>query len=68
MNKSIATYVICNTLAINITDIQYGIEDKIIWRWSNSDKLHKAKIYNSTKGDYFIVNKLRYYLSEFCRY
>lgn len=67
MLKSIANYVICNNLSINIKDIEYGIEDKVIWYWSNSDKLHKAKIYTSRKGDYFIADKTRYYLDEFCR-
>ena len=67
MLNSIANYVICNNLSINIKDVEYGIENRVIWYWSNSDKLHKAKIYTSRKGDYFIINKMRYYLSEFCR-
>ena len=66
MLKTVATYVICNNLSINIIDIEYGIEDKILWKWSNSDKLHKTKIYNSRKGRYyFLVDKIRYYLDEF---
>ena len=67
MLKSIANYVICNSLSINIKDIEYGIEDKVIWYWSNSDKLHKSKIYNSRKGYYFLVNKMRYYLNDFSK-
>ena len=65
MNNTIATYGICNNLSINIINIEYGIEDNIIWKWSNCDKIHKAKIYVSRKGDYFMVNKMRYYLSDF---
>ena len=67
MIKSIASYPLCNNLSINIIDIEYGIEDKVIWRWSNCNKLHKSKVYNSKKGEYFLVDKLRYYLDEFCR-
>ena len=67
MNNTIATYVMCNNLSINIKDIEHGIEDKVIWYWSDEKKLHKSKIYISTKGCYFMVNKVRYYLSEFCR-
>lgn len=67
MNNTIASYVICNNLAINITGIEYGIEDKIIWRWSNSNKLHKAKVYTSRKGNYFLVDKIRYYINDFIR-
>ena len=67
MLKPIASYAICNSLSINIKDIEYGIEDKVIWYWSNENKLHKAKIYNSRKGDYFMLNKTRFYLSDFCR-
>lgn len=65
--NSIANYVICNNLSINITDIEYGIEDKIIWRWSNSNKLHKPKVYTSRKGNYITINKIRYYLSDFIK-
>ena len=67
MLKPIASYALCKSLSINIKDIEYGIEDKVIWYYSNSDKTHKSKIYTSRKGEYFLVNKLRYYLDEFCR-
>ena len=68
MIKSIANYVICNNISIDIIDIEPGIEDKIIWRWSNENKLHKSKVYTSRKGEYFLVDKMRYYLNDFCRY
>ena len=68
MLNSIANYVICNNLSINIKDIEYGIEDKVIWYWSNENKLHKSRIYTSSKGEYFLVDKMRYYLNDFCRY
>lgn len=67
MLKPIAIYVLCNNLSILIQDIEYGIEDKVIYRYSDSNKLHKAKIYNCRKGDYFIADKMRFYLNDFCR-
>ena len=67
MLNPLACYGICNNLSILIQDVEYGIEDKIIWRWSNEDKVHKAKIYTSRKGDYFLVNKIRHYINDFCR-
>ena len=67
MNNIIATYVICNNLAINIIGVDYGINNSIIWCWNNEEKQHKTKIYTSRKGNYFLVDKIRYYINDFIR-
>lgn len=54
---------------IEIIDIEHGINDFVIWRWSNESKLHKSRAYyDSKRGAYFKVNGRREYLDEYMRY
>jgi hypothetical protein len=65
----IASMTICNTLAIIILDIEFGIDDYIIFKYSNDKRKRKAKIkydYNR-QSYYFTSHGYRYYLDEFIR-
>ena len=65
--KPIAIYGVCNTLSVVIYDIDYDINDHIIWSYSDENKLHKSKIYYSADDSYFIHKNHRFYLNEFIR-
>lgn len=58
---------------IAIYDIEYGIDDYVIWRYehgeSKPNKLRKSKIYYTVSSGraYFKVNGRREYLDEFMR-
>ena len=62
---------ICNLTAkkrIEVTNIEYNINDYIVYNFSDENKNHKAKIYYNIKGNSYInVNNARYYLNEFIR-
>lgn len=64
--KFIAVKGICNTLALGITDIKYGIDDYVLSAFSNEEKTTKSKIRSNAKGEsYFIKYGVRYYLKDF---
>lgn len=54
---------------MDILDIEYGINDKVVWKWSDEKKIHKNIIYytQSSGRAYFKNNGTRYYLDEFVR-
>lgn len=53
-------------LSLDILDIEYGIEDKVICKFSDEEKIHKCKMYTNKKGwQYFILKNRRYYISDF---
>lgn len=72
-NNVIATYCLCNFGGIEILDIEYGINDFVIYRFNFGDnaenKTHKAMIYGTNTGRlYFNTNyKQRIYLDECIR-
>ena len=68
--QPIAVYSICNTLSILIYDIEYGINDSVIWGFSNEDKLHKSRIYYQQHDDkdFFSYCGKRFHLNEFIRF
>ena len=64
----IAVYGVCNTLAIEIIDIEYGIDDSIIYKYSNSDKIYKSTVYYRKNGDQVFRTSIGYIkLSECLR-
>lgn len=59
---------ITNNLALYIIEVEYGIDDKVVFRFSNEEKERKAKIYNNVKGEaYFKIRGKRYYLKDFMK-
>ena len=60
MNKT----VLASNGYINITDIQYGINDMIK---TDSNNRYKKIRYNKDSNPYFIQYGIRYYLNEFYR-
>lgn len=63
--KTIASYSICYSLALNIYSVIF--DNYVIAGWSNENKCKKYKLYSNKKGDYFCINKQRYYLDNFIR-
>ena len=61
----IASKGITNNISINIYNIEYGIDDKVIAGYNNKNP-RKYKIYTNTKGNYFNLGG-RQYLSDFIR-
>lgn len=51
---------------IEILDILYGVEDKIIWRYSTDKKIHYTKIYYKNRA-YFKADNRKIYLDECLR-
>lgn len=66
--KPISVYTICNFGGIEILNIEYGIDDRIIYRYNFGQpeiKHHKAKIYYSVNGlPYFKTKYGRIYLDD----
>ena len=57
---------ITNNLALYINEIEYGVDDRVVYRFSDEEKVRKAKVYTTTKGrSYFKIKSTRYYLDEF---
>ena len=68
MNKIIGSKHLCNNTSILIIDVLYGIEDKIVWKYSFEDKIHKTKLYTTTTNrNYFLIKGKREYLEEYIR-
>lgn len=64
----IACYSIGAFGGIKILDIEYGIEDYVIWSWSDEEKKHKTKVCTTTgERNFFWVGKFRVYLDECLR-
>lgn len=69
--KVIGTYCMSNWGGIEILDIEYGIDDRIVYRYNfgqPENKIHKARVYYSA-GDrsYFNTKHGRIYLGECMR-
>lgn len=64
----IAIKVLTNSLSIIIEDMLD--DDAVIWRWSDEQKKHTAKVdYTTTGRPYFRAGRLgRQYLNEYIRY
>lgn len=59
---------IAGGLGIYIYDIEYGINDEVIWGWSNDSRIHRSRIYDDREGNpYFNAGGSRQYLNEFLR-
>lgn len=59
---------ITNNLALYVVEIEYGIDDKVIFRFSNEEKERKAKLYSNMKGEsFFKIRGKRYYLKDFMK-
>ena len=65
--KPIASYSICYSLALNIYSVIFEIDNYVIAGWSNEKNCKKYKLYSNKKGDYFCINRQRYYLDNFIR-
>lgn len=66
--KVIAVYGMCNFGGIEILDIEYGINDRIVYRYNfgqSENKIHKARTYDTVGGRlYFNTKHGRIYLDE----
>ena len=65
--KVIGSMGITNSLALEVYGYEYGVDDKIIYKYSNENKYRKVKLYESTKGIYFNTPTGRTYLNEIIR-
>lgn len=66
-NEIIGAMHITNTLALEVYGYEYGIDDKIVYKYSNENKLRKVKLYDNTKGIYFNTPTGKVYLNEIIR-
>ena len=66
-NEIIGTMHITNTLALEVYGYEYGIDDKIVYKYSDENKLRKVKLYDNTKGIYFNTPTGKVYLNEIVR-
>lgn len=62
-----AYHPITYDLSIIIDDIEYGINDRVVWRFSCESKLHKSRVYYGVNDSYIIIHKRRYSLDDFMR-
>ena len=69
--KVIAVYGMCNFGGIEILGIEYGIDDRIVYRYNfgqPENKIHKVRTYDSVNGrSYFNTKFGRIYLDECIR-
>ena len=63
----IGSMCILNDLALEVYGYEYGINDKIIYKYSGENKFRKARLYENTKGIYFNTPMGRMYLDEIMR-
>ena len=63
----IGSVCITNNLALEVYGYEYGINDKIIYKYSGENKFRKARLYENTKGIYFNTPTGKTYLSEIIR-
>lgn len=53
---------------ISIYNIEYGIEDYIIYRWYNEERLYKSKLKVNKEGEsVFRIGNIWYNLNEFIK-
>ncbi len=53
---------------VTIYNIEYGIEDYIIYKWFNEEILYKSKLKVNKDGDYvFRIGNIWYNLNEFIK-
>ena len=67
--KPIATMGITNVMGIAVYSIEYGIEEKIVFRWecidSKPTRMSKAKIRYDRQGNtYFVTHGMSIYLQD----
>ncbi len=68
-NKVIASAFFTNNASVNIHDIEYGIDDKVVFSLSNSHKAYKRKIeYSVKRGAFFRWIGGRWYMDDFIRH
>ena len=68
MKNIIGSKHLCNGASILILYFIHGISDRIAWKYSFEDKIHKTKIYTTaTDRSYFLINGKREYLEEYLR-
>ena len=68
--RAVGTYCLNNWGGIEILDIQYGIEDYVIWRWnygSTDDVIHRSKIRYGGNHSSFRAGRLTIRLDECMR-
>ena len=64
--KPIAVFPIGSYLGVEILDIQHGIDDRAIYKYSDSDKIFSAKI-KYGKRDSFRTDNYTVFLDECLR-
>ena len=53
---------------VTIYNIEYGIEDYVIYRWFNEERLYKSKLKVNKEGEsVFRIGNVWYNLNEFMR-
>ena len=53
---------------VTIYNIEYGIEDYVIYRWFNEERLYKSKLKVNKEGEsVFRIGNIWYNLNEFMR-
>ena len=66
--KVIAAWGISNTASLNVYDVEYGINDRMLCG-INDNTPRYYKVYYTAKGDaYIIYHRVRYHLNECMRY
>lgn len=66
--KPIAYKNLAGGLGIEIIRIEYGINDHVVWKFSDEKKYHNSVIYNTNSGRaYFKYRGSRYYIDDFMR-
>lgn len=53
--KVIGIYSICDFGGLEVLDFEYGIDDRVIYRYDfgSTEKIRKAKLHVNNKGVYF---------------
>ena len=68
MKNIIGSKHLCNGASINLLYFLHESVDRVAWKYSFDDKIHKSKIYTtSTDRKYFLINGKREYLEEYIR-
>lgn len=68
IENALGVMSITNTLALYLIEIEYDVNDKAVFRFSNETKDRKAKLYTNAKGEsFFKIRGQRYYLKDFMK-
>lgn len=56
--KKVKAVLACTaSLGIEVLDVEHGVQDKIVWKWSNEKKVHRSTVRDVAGKPCFRANR-----------